>query len=100
MATQTVVVSGNVPPNTLLRRVRWIKRHATILSYGASYAGPSYGASDYLAYNPYALDRLPSGPLVGSVYETPLSSALEYGVDYGSAYESPYTRPYSAYSYY
>lgn len=98
LAMQTVVVSGNVPPDSLLRRVRWIKRHSSIMSYGAPYAGPSYG-SEYPAYNPYALERYPSGQ-VGSVYEVGRPSSLDYDVDYESTYGSPYTRPYSAYSYY
>lgn len=99
LGTQTVVVSGNVPPNTLLRRVRYIKRHSTIMSYGSPYSGPEYG-SEYPAYNPYALERYPSGPMVGSVYEPPrLGNGLEYD-NYGTDYGSPYSRSYSAYSYY
>jgi hypothetical protein len=95
LASQTVVVSGNVPPSSLLRRVKWIKRHSSIMSYGAPYGGSSY-EPEYTAYNPYALQRYPSG----NVYEN-RRGALEYGSEYGSAeYGSPYERPYSSYSYY
>lgn len=90
MASQTVVVSGNVAPKSLLRRVRWIKRHSCIVSFGAPYAGPSYG-SEYPAYNPYALEQYPRIAPFGSAYGT------GYDMEYGSAYESPYTRPYSGY---
>lgn len=93
MATQTVIVSGNVPPKSLLRRVRWIKRHSTIVSYGVPYGGPAYG-SEYPEFNPYALERYPRDPPFQSAYET-VPAELEYG-----SYGSPYSRPYSAYSYY
>ncbi|KAG0576863.1 hypothetical protein M758_5G114900 [Ceratodon purpureus] len=91
MATQTVVVSGNVPPKSLLRRVRWIKRHSSILSFGAPYAGPVYG-SEYPAYNPYALEQYPRTAPFGNGYGT------GYDMEYGSAaYGTPYTSSYSGY---
>jgi hypothetical protein len=99
MATETVVVSGNVPPHTLLRRVKWIKRHSSIMSYGASYGqGASYG-SEFPAYgNPYAQEQYPGGMLggVGGMLDS-RPQMLEYG---SSDYGSPYERPYSSYSYY
>lgn len=91
MATQTVVVSGSVQPHSLLRRVKWIKRHSSIMSYGAPYAGPAYG-SEFPAYNPYALQRYPST----GAYDTRPPLQLEYGSELGS----PYERPFSSYSYY
>lgn len=97
LATQTVIVSGNVPPKTLLRRVRWIKRHSSIISFGVPYAGPSYG-SEYPAYNPYALDRPAYGGGVYGARPGELEYDREYGSVYGSsAYGTPYTRSYSGY---
>lgn len=96
MASQTVVVSGNVPPNSLLRRVKWIKRHSSIMSYGSPYGGQSYG-SEYPPYNPYALERYPSG----GMYEgRPNQQMLDYGSEFASGYGSPYERPFSSLSYY
>jgi hypothetical protein len=91
MATQTVVVSGDVQPQSILRRVKWIKRHSSILSYGAPYGGPAYG-SEFPGYNPYAQERYPST----DAYDSGPPLQLEYGSEYGS----PYERPYSSYSYY
>jgi len=99
LATQTVIVSGNVPPKALLRRVRWIKRHSSIVSFGVPYAVPSYG-SEYPAYNPYALEPYSRSPTFGSVYGTrpaELEYDMEYGSAYGSPYGTPYTRSYSGY---
>jgi len=93
LATQTVIVSGNVPPETLLRRVRWIKRHSSIVSFGVPYAGPTYG-SEYPGYDPYALERYPS---FGNRGYGARRNELEYqDMEYGSAYGgSPYGTPYS-----
>lgn len=100
MANQTVIVSGNVPPETLLRRVRWIKRHSSVVAFGVPYEGPSYG-SEYPGYNPYAVERYPYDmeryPSFDSGYG-PRRNELEYDMEYGdSPYgRSPYGNPYSS----
>lgn len=97
LATQTVIVSGNVPPKTLLRRVRWIKRHSSIISFGVPYEGPSYG-SEYPGYNPYALERYPSFASGYGARRNELEYGMEYGSPYGgSPYGTPYSRSYSGY---
>jgi len=101
VANQTVIVSGNVPPQTLLRRVRWIKRRSEILSVGGPYTGSSYGP-DYLPYNPYANERYPMSPPFSNYETFPVNEEydMEYGSAYGSSYVDPYRRPYPGVGYY
>lgn len=108
MASQTVVVSGNVPPHTLLRRVKWIKRHSSLMSYGAApsaysatqlYVDP--GAELVPAYTPYSTGGV-AGELPPPVY-TPYSTGVVYEPRPGNLleYDVGYERPYSSsYSYY
>lgn len=108
MASQTVVVSGNVPPHTLLRRVKWIKRHSSLMSYGAApsaYGGTQLyvdpGAELVPAYNPYSTGGV-AGELPPPVY-TPYSTGVVYEPRPGNLleYDVGYERPYSSsYSYY
>ena len=102
VANQTVIVSGNVPPQTLLRRIRWIKRRSEILSIGGPYTGSSYGP-DYLPYNPYANERYPMSPPFSNYETFPVNEEydMEYGSGYGpSSYIDPYRRPYPGVGYY
>lgn len=101
VANQTVIVSGNVPPQTLLRRIRWIKRRSEILSIGGPYTGSSYGP-DYLPYNPYANERYPMSPPFSNYETFPVNEEydMEYGLGYGPSYIDPYRRPYPGVGYY
>ena len=106
---QTVTVSGNVPPEDLLRRVRWIKSHSQILSYNNNNdyrGGSSFGSGSDYRYNnnPYANERYPTSPSFGGSdyngYPSYIDNDSRYGSSYGSSYGGLERSYSSAYGYY
>ncbi|KAH8943446.1 hypothetical protein BDL97_13G053000 [Sphagnum fallax] len=73
VVNQTVTVTGNVPPEELLRRVKRIKRHSHILSYSSPYGDSSaYGYNNgglqtgLSSYGPSMYNNIGSSSLYGS----------------------------------
>jgi hypothetical protein len=95
VVNQTVTVTGNVPPQELLRRVKRIKRHSHILSYSSP-----YGDSSAYGYNNVGLQTGLSsyGP---SIYNNIGSSGMYGSTGYpGRGYGNRYPLSPPAYSSY